>query len=132
MALTDYITIDSKKYRVLVDGYEREMTPPKTVRRGVLGNTIVSMGVNNSDVTTRQVLAIDYSPITDYGTISDLQSSAEKTSVTYVDHISGESTIWGQGSFNITLLSAKVLLLPQASMPASGFYVLIEWQKVLS
>lgn len=132
MAIASYITIDNKRYRVLVEANERDAIPPKTVRSGVLGNTIISAGPGNPDEIMRFVLAIDYSPATEYGTVADLMTSANKTSVSYTDHITSESTVWGSGTFNITILMAKRLMLPQAVMPSTGFLVQVEAQKVLS
>ena len=39
MSIAGKITIDGKDYKVLAPDYERSFEPPKTVRRGVLGNT---------------------------------------------------------------------------------------------
>jgi len=132
MALDSKITIDSKYYRVISEGYEREVIPSKTVRDGVLGNTIISIGPGTSNQPARAILFVDYTPATGYGSLVDLTTAAEKAYVSYTDHITSESTIFGSGTFNITILTFKVLLLPGATMPTTGFLAAVEWQKVLS
>ena len=44
VSVAGYITIDGKYYKVLAPDYKRSFEPAKTARRGVLGNTIVSIG----------------------------------------------------------------------------------------
>jgi len=132
MATASYITIDTKKYRVIVEGNERQVAPPKTVRDGVNGNTIVSIGPGSSNEIMQFVLFIDYTPETGYGTVSEIMDSAKKASVSYTDHITGEATVWGSGTFDITILAARRLMLPGATMPSTGSLVAIEAQKVLS
>lgn len=132
MATASYITIDSKKYRVIIEGNERQAIPPKTVRNGVNGNTIVSIGPGSNNEMMQFVLFIDYTPETGYGTVSDIMESAKKDATSYTDHITGESTVWGSGTFDITILSARKLMLPGATMPSTGSLVAIEAQRILS
>lgn len=132
MATADYITLDSKKYRVIIEGNERQAVPPKTVRDGVLGNTIVSMGPGNPNEMMQMVLFIDYSPASGFGSVADLMTSANKTSISYTDHVTSESSVWGSGTFNVTILAARKLMLPGAVMPSTGSLVALEMQKVLS
>lgn len=132
MATASYITLDSKKYRVIIEGNERQAVPPKTVRDSVLGTTIVSMGPGQPNEMIRMILFIDYTPESGYGTVSDLMTSANKTSVSYTDHVTNESTVWGSGTFNVTILAARKLMLPGAVMPSTGSLVEVEMQKVLS
>lgn len=131
MALAGRITINSKYYRVLAQDYGRRMEPPKTVRTGVLGNTIISRGPGASNVQTTAVLAIDYAPASGYGTLVDLQTAIEAGSVSYTDHVTGGSE-WGSGTFNIVLLDAEVFQLQGSPMPTTGYNVLVTWQKVLT
>lgn len=132
MTIASYITIDSKKYRVITEGNERQAVPPKTVRDGVNGNTIVSVGPGSNNEMMQFVLFIDYTPETGYGTVSDIMDAANKASVSYTDHITGETTVWSSGTFDITILAARKLMLPGATMPSTGSLVAIEAQKVLS
>ena len=131
MAVAGYVTINSKKYRILAQDYERDLSPPKTVRNGVLGNTIVTQGPGNADQVTQAVLAIDYTPASGYGSLTDLQTALEATSVSYTDHITGES-VFGAGTYTITLLEMKILHVGSSPMPTTGYIVLVQWQKVLS
>lgn len=131
MAIANYVTINSKKYRILATDYGRRMEPPKVVRNGVLGNTIISRGPGVSNIQTTAVLAIDYTPATGYGTLVDLQTAVEAGSVSYTDHVTGGSE-WGSGTFNIVLLDAEVLQLQGSPMPTTGYNVLVTWQKVLT
>lgn len=131
MAIAGYITIDSKYYKVLASDYKRAFEPAKTIRRGVLGNTIVSIGPGYSDANTAAVLYIAFAPATGYGSIVDLQTAAEKVSVSYTDHITSDSGKWGQGTFNITILKAEIMQLKGAPRPETGYEVYVEWAKVL-
>lgn len=131
MAIANYVTINSKKYRILATDYGRRMEPPKVVRTGVLGNTIISRGPGASNVQTTAVLAIDYAPASGYGTLVDLQTAIEAGSVSYTDHVTGGSE-WGSGTFNIVLLDAEVFQLQGSPMPTTGYNVLVTWQKVLT
>lgn len=130
MAIGNYITIDSKYYKVLAPDYKRSFEPAKVARRGVLGNTIVSIGPGNADRNTSAVLYIAFSPATGYGSLADLQTAAEKASVSYTDHVTGGSE-WGSGTYNITILKAEVMQLKGAPRPDTGYEVYVEWIKVL-
>lgn len=132
MALAGKITLDGKDYRMLAPDYEREFEPPKTVRRGVLGNTLVSAGPGDPDQVTRTVLFIPYEPTGAWGSVNDLQLASKKLSVTYVDHITGDPTKWGSGSFPITIVRAKVTHVQGAPRPEPGYTVVVEWMRVLS
>jgi len=131
MAIANKITIDGKYYRVLAPDYKRGFEPAKTVRRGVLGNTIVSIGPGNAESNTSAVLFVAFSPATGYGSLADLQAAAEKASVSYTDHVTGGSE-WGSGTYDITLLKAEVVQLKGAPRPDTGYEVYVEWVKVLS
>ena len=130
MAIANYVTIDGKKYRVLAPEYKRGFEPAKTVRRGVLGNSIVSIGPGNADSSTNAILYIKYAPDSGYGSLVDLQASAEKASVAYTDHVS-DSDKWGQGTFNVTILKAEIVQLGNSPSPLNGYTVYVEWVKVL-
>lgn len=131
MTTANYITINSKKYVVIIEGNERQAVPPKTVSDGVNGNTIVSMGPGSNNEMMQFVLFIDYTPATGYGSVADIMSAANEPSVSYTDHVTGESSVWGSGTFDITILTARKLMLPGATMPSTGSLVAIEAQKVL-
>ena len=131
MAVAGYVTLDSKKYRLLAQDYERDLAPPKTVRNGVLGNTIVTQGPGNADMITQVALAVDYTPASGYGSLSDLQTALEAKTVSYTDNITSES-VFGAGTYNITLLEMKVLHMGSSPMPSTGYVALLQWQKVLS
>lgn len=91
-----YISIDGKYYKVLAPEYKRGFEPAKVVRRSVLGNTIVSIGPGNADRNTSAVLYIAFSlPATGYAKLTDLQTAAEKATVSYTDHVTGGSE-WDQ------------------------------------
>lgn len=130
MAISSYCSIDSKYYKMLAPDYKRGLEPAKTVRRGVLGNTIVSIGPGNADMTTSAMLYIPWTPGTGYGTVADLQTAAEKSYVSYTDHIS-ENGKFGQGTYNITILRVEVIHLGNSPSPETGYQVFVEWQKVL-
>ncbi len=130
MAIQSYITIDGYKYRVISSDYKRMMQPAKTVRRGVLGNTIVSIGPGNADRQTSEVLYVKYTPDSGYGSLVNLQAAMEKASVSYTDHDT-DSGKWNAGTFNITLMSAEIDHLGSSPSPLTGYTVLIEWQRVL-
>lgn len=131
-SIAGYITIDGKKYKVLAPEYKRGFEPAKTARRGVLGNTIVSIGPGNAENNTSAVLYIAFAPVTGYGSLVDLQTAAEKASVSYTDHVTGDSAKWGSGTYNITILKAEVVQLKGAPRPETGYEVYVEWIKVLS
>jgi hypothetical protein len=133
MAITNKITIDSKDYKVLAGGYVRGSRPPKTVRSGVVGNTIVTVGPGAANRPVKAVLLVPYEPETGWGSLSDLETAALKASVSYTDHITGESTKWGSGTFDITILDlAEIRHVGDAPRPEPGYVVAIEWTKVLS
>lgn len=133
MTIAGKITIDGKDYRVLAPAYERSFEPPKTVRRGVLGNHIVSLGPGEAERVTRAVLFIPFAPATDWGSVKDLEATTQKASVSYTDHITGDTSKWGSGTYNITILSAKsVKHIGEAPRPEPGYTVEIEWMRVLS
>lgn len=125
-----YITIDSKYYKVLAPEYKRGFEPAKTVRRGVLGNTIVSIGPGYAEKSTSAVLYIAFAPATGYGSLIDLEDAANKAYVTYTDHVTGDSTKWGEGTYNITILKAEIMQLKGAPRPETGYEVYVEWVKV--
>ena len=127
-----YISIDGKYYKVLAPEYKRGFEPAKTARRGVLGNTIVSIGPGSAERNTGAVLFIAFTPATGYGSLADLQAAAEKASVSYTDHVTGDSSKWGSGTYNITLLKADIAQLKDAPRPDTGYEVYVEWIKVLS
>ncbi len=132
MAITNKITIDGKQYKVLAPGYKRGSRPPKTVRTGVLGNTIVSMGPGQAERPVEAMLLVPYEPVTPFGSLPDLEAAALKLSVSYTDHITGDSSKWGSGTFNITILEMEVVHVGEAPRPEPGYVVAIRWTKVLS
>lgn len=132
MTISNKITIDSKDYKVLAPAYERSLELPKTVRRGVLGNTLVSAGPGDPDRITRAVLLVPFAPTSGWGSLSDLEASAKKLLVSYTDHITGDSSKWGSGTYNITITRVeKIAHVGEAPRPEPGYTVVIEWMKVL-
>lgn len=132
MAITNKITIDGKDYKVLAPDYARGSRPPKTVRAGVLGNTIVSMGPGAAERPVKARLFIAFAPVSPWGSVVDLETAMQKSSVSYTDHITGDTSKWGQGTYSITLLSMEVRHLGDAPRPENGYVVEVEWTKVLS
>ena len=132
MAIAGKITIDGKDYKVLAGGYERGIEPPKTVRTGVLGNTIVSVGPGQAGRPVRAVLRVPFEPVAPWGSLLDLEAAALAPSVSYTDHITGDATKWGSGTFDITILNARITHIQDAPRPEPGYTVLVEWTKVLS
>lgn len=130
--IAGYITIDSKQYKVLAPDYKRGAEPAKTVRRGVLGNTIVSIGPGNADRNTSAVLYIVFDPSAPWGSLANLEASAQKATVSYTDHVTGDATKWGSGTFTITITNLEVRQLKEAPRPDTGYEVYVEWVKVLS
>lgn len=130
MAITNKITIDGKDYKVLAPGYERASRPPKTVRTGVLGNTIVSMGPGAAERPVNAILKVPYVAVSPWGSLVDLETASQKLSVSYTDHITGDTSKWGQGTFNITILEFKVRHMQEAPRPEPGYEVQIEWVRV--
>lgn len=128
--MNDYITINSKKYQVLVDSYNRTIEPQKVVESGVLGNTIVSSGPGETNMPGGFVLYIRYTPPTGYGTVEDLRLAAKERVVSFTDHLTDGT--WGSGTFNITILSAEVTLMSGSNDPENGYLAVVNWQKVLS
>lgn len=128
--MNDYITINSKKYQVLVDSYSRTIEPQKVVESGVLGNTIVSSGPGETNMPGGFVLYIRYTPPTGYGTVEDLRLAAKERVVSFTDHLTDGT--WGSGTFNITILSAEVTLMSGSNDPKNGYLAVVNWQKVLS
>lgn len=132
MTISGKITIDGKDYRVLAPAYERGFEPPKTVRRGVLGNHIVSLGPGEAERVTRAVLFIPFEPSGSWGSVKDLEAAAQKAVVLYTDHITGDASKWGSGSSNITILRAeKVTHVGETPRPEPGYTVAVEWMRVL-
>jgi hypothetical protein len=133
MAITNKITIDNKEYKVLAGGYVRGSKPRKTVRTGVLGNTIISTGPGAAERPVKALLLVPYEPSSPAGSLSDLEAAALKASVNYTDHITGDATKWGSGTYNITILDlAEIRHVGDAPRPEPGYVVAIEWVKVLS
>lgn len=132
MAISNRITIDGKQYKVLAPGYKRASKPPKTVRTGVLGNTIVSMGPGQAERPVQAVLFIPYEPLAPWGALSDLEAAMLKPTVSYTDHITGEPTKWGSGTYNITLIDMEVIHIGEAPRPEPGYTAAVQWVKVLS
>lgn len=132
MAISNKITIDGKDYKVLAPDYERSLRPPKTVRAGVLGNTIVSMGPGSPERPTKAILKIPFDAVSPWGSLLDLETAAQKLSVTYVDHITGDTTKWGQGTYSITIIEASVRHTQFAPRPEPGYEVGVEWMRVNS
>lgn len=132
MAISNKITIDGKDYRVLAPGYARGSKPPKTVRDGVLGNTIVSMGPGAANRPVKARLLVPYEPAPPWGSVADLEAAAQKMSVSYTDHITDEPSKWGSGAYSITILGLEVTHVGDAPRPEPGYVVAIEWTKVLS
>ena len=132
MAITNKITIDGKQYKVLAPGYKRGSKPPKTVRAGVLGNTIVSMGPGQAERPVQAMLLVPFEPGTGWGSLADLETAALKPSVSYTDHITGDSSKWGSGTFDITILDWETMHVGEAPRPEPGYVVAIRWTKVLS
>lgn len=133
MAITNKITIDSKYYKVLAPNYARGSKPAKTVRRGVLGNTIVSMGPGNADRPVQALLLIPYAPTGSWGSLTDLETAAQKLSVSYTDHITDDASKWGSGTYNITILELKEIRhMGDAPRPEPGYVVAVEWMRVNS
>lgn len=132
MTIANKITIDNKQYKVLAPGYKRGSKPPKTVRSGVLGNTIVSMGPGQAERPVQAMLLVPFEPETGWGSLADLETAALKASVSYTDHITGDSSKWGSGTFNITILEWEVVHMGEAPRPEPGYVVSIQWTKVLS
>jgi hypothetical protein len=132
MTISNKIAIDGKDYKVLAGGYMRGSRPPKTVRRGVLGNTIVSMGPGSAERPVKARLWVPYAPTSPFGSLADLEVAALKFSVSYTDHITNDSSKWGSGTFNITILNMDPAHFYDAPRPEPGYIVEIEWTKVLS
>jgi hypothetical protein len=132
MAISNKITIDGKDYRVLAPEYERSLRPPKTVRTGVLGNTIVSMGPGSPERPTKAILKIPFEAVAPWGSLIDLEIAAQKMSVTYIDHITGDTTKWGQGTYSITITEASIRHTQFAPRPEPGYEVGVEWVRVNS
>jgi hypothetical protein len=133
MTISNKITIDGKNYKMLAPGYVRASKPPKTVRAGVLGNTIVSMGPGAAERPVKALLLVPYDPTSPWGSVADLETAALKASVSYTDHITGDATKWGSGTYNITILDlAEVRHVGDAPRPEPGYVIAIEWIKVLS
>jgi hypothetical protein len=132
MTISNKVSIDSKDYRILAGGYVRGSKPPKTVRTGVLGNTIVSMGPGAADRPVKARLLIPFAPSSPWGSMIDLEAAAQKMSVSYTDHITGDSSKWGSGTFNITILNMELRHVQDAPRPEPGYEVDVEWMKVLS
>ncbi len=132
MAIANKVTIDGKYYSVLAPGYKRGSKPPKTIRTGVLGNTIVSMGPGAAERPVMARLLVPYTPATGWGSLNDLDVAALKPSVSYTDHITGDSSKWGSGTFDITIVNKEIIHIGEAPRPESGYVVAIEWTKVLS
>jgi hypothetical protein len=132
MTISNKITIDNKDYKVLAPGYSRGIRPPKTVRNGVLGNTIVSMGPGSADRHVKALLLVPFSPSSPWGSLVDLETAAQKLSVSYTDHITNDTTKWGSGTYNITILGMELRHIQEAPRPEPGYEVEIEWVKVLS
>lgn len=130
MAISNRISIDGKQYRVLAGGYARAVEPPKTVRSGVLGNTIVSMGPGEAIRPTRAVLFTPFEPSGADGSLADLEAAAQKMSVSYTDHITGDTTKWGSGTFAITITRAEIVQHGDAPMPSVGYSVAVEWIRI--
>jgi hypothetical protein len=133
MAISNKITIDGKQYKVLAPGYRRASRPPKTVRTGVLGNTIVSMGPGAAERPVQATLLIPFEPESPFGSLADLEAAALKLSVSYTDHITGDAAKWGSGTYNITILDlAEISHVGEAPRPEPGYVVAVQWTKVLS
>lgn len=133
MTISGKITIDGKDYKVLAPAYERSLEPSKTVRRGVLGNTLVSAGPGDPDQVTRAVLLIPFAPTGAWGSLSDLQTSSKKLSVVYTDHITDDPTKFGAGTYTITITRIeKITHVGETPRPEPGYTVAVEWMKVLS
>lgn len=127
MAITGYCTIDNKYYRLVVEPYNRQSMPLKTVRTGVLGNTIVSLQAGKAEETTVARLFVDYDPTGDWGSMPDIKAASEKATVSYTDHITGDATKIGSGTFNITITGLEYAHAHNSPMPSSGYHVDIEW-----
>ena len=132
MAISNKITIDGKDYKVLAPGYQRASKPPKTVRTGVLGNTIVSMGPGAAERPVQAMFLVPYEPVSPWGSLADLEAAALKASVSYTDHITGDAAKWGSGTYNITILDIEVRHVGDAPRPEPGYVVAVQWTKVLS
>jgi hypothetical protein len=134
MTISNKITIDGRDYKVLAGGYMRGSRPPKTVRRGVLGNTIVSMGPGSAERPVKARLWVPYAPeeYSPFGSLADLEVAVLKPSVSYTDHITNDPGRWGSGTFNITILNMEIAHFYDAPRPEPGYIVEIEWTKVLS
>ena len=132
MTISNKITIDSKDYKVLAPGYQRASRPPKTIRAGVLGNTIVSMGPGAAERPVKAMLFVPYAPSSPWGSVADLETAALKSSVSYTDHITDDAGKWGSGTYNITILEMEVVHVGEAPRPEPGYVVSIQWTKVLS
>ena len=135
MTISNAITIDGRQYKVLAGGYVRGSKPPKTVRSGVLGNTIVSMGPGAANRPVKAILWIPFAPeaYSPFGSLADLEVAVLKPSVSYTDHITDDPGRWGSGTFDITILDlAEIRHVGDAPRPEPGYVVAIEWTKVLS
>jgi len=132
MAISNKITIDGKDYKVLAPGYKRGSKPPKTVRTGVLGNTVVSMGPGQAERPVEATLLVPFAPQSPWAGLADLETAALKPVVSYTDHITGDAGKWGSGTFNITILEWEVVHVGEAPRPEPGYVVAVRWTKVLS
>ena len=131
MAISNKITIDGKDYKLLAPGYQRASKPAKTVRRGVLGNTIVTMGPGAAERPVQARLLVPYEPVPPWGSLSDLDAASLKRVVSYTDHITGEPGKWGSGTYDITILDMELMHVGEAPRPEPGYVVAVRWTKVL-
>ena len=133
MTVSGKITIDGKDYRVLAPAYERSLESPKTVRRGVLGNHIISMGPGDNERVTRAVLFIPFEPTGSWGSLKDFATTAGKPTVSYTDHITNDSTKWASGTYDITITRVeRITHVSESPRPEPGYTVAVEWMRILS
>lgn len=86
MTIREYVTLDSKQYRVIQEGYEQARDYPKSVERSLAGTSVVWKAPGNPWRVTPlmlMVLASDNSP---WGSISDLRTSYAKTAISIVEN----------------------------------------------
>lgn len=133
ITISNKITLNNKQYHVTINPYNRQMLPPKTVRRGVTGKTLISVGEGDEDRLHELILYVSYAPSTGMGSLDDLHVAANAATVSYTDHITageGETLPWGGGVFNVTIES-PLEVIQLGPRPEAGYLVRLKMKKVL-
>jgi hypothetical protein len=91
--MNDYITLDSKRYRLAAETFEPNEDRPMTVRRLMSGATRVTFGPATFTGWSVTVMA-DVSAVAPFGTPADLRATYKKRSVlTYTDHFGATHSV---------------------------------------